>query len=231
VETGDPLPEPAIQTIGAARTFHGGMKTLRRCSLAQIDLDLHSQYDPNGAMGVYDVAKIIEAEFSVIEPRVEDHELCSSPVNTEHACGMYADLWAEALAADAFSKFEEVLSPDEESGQAEEAIALLGRRFREAVLAPGGGRAPVGAFRDFLDRSPTFMAFLRHIGLDAGDTDAIDPSRPVGDSVYDSYEDVYEDDDDYIEYENPEAYADPEEFADPEEYADEEGDEDTDPRR
>jgi len=195
------------------------MRVLRKSGLAQIDLDLHSGYDPDGQMGVFDVAKIIEAEFSVIEPRIEDHELTSMPFNTEHACGLYADLWSEALAADAFAKFEEVLRPDGEEGEeaspeAEEAVAQMGRRFREAVLAPGGGRSPVGAFRDFLDRSPTFVAYLQHIGLPAGDDEStIDPARPAGGGVYDNYEDVYEEDDDYVEYADPEADEEDEEGA------------------
>mmetsp|Transcript_107345 Transcript_107345/g.334579 ORF Transcript_107345/g.334579 Transcript_107345/m.334579 type:complete len:833 (+) Transcript_107345:95-2593(+) len=89
VETGDPLPEAAIETLAASRTFHNGMRVLRRTGIAQIDLDLHAQYEPAGEMDVNVVAKLIEAEFSVIPPRVEDHELCSLPIEGERASAFF----------------------------------------------------------------------------------------------------------------------------------------------
>lgn len=189
VETGDPLPDPAIDTIAAARTFHNGMAVLKRTAIAQIDLDLHAQYDPSGQMGVFDVAKLIEAEFAVIPPRVEDHELCSLPINGERGSGIWASLWAEALAADVFVEFEKA------GLENTEAVMELGRRFRRTLLAPGAGRAPAAAFYDFHGRQATFGAFLRHLGLEEAASGGGYASPAV------EYEDVYEEDDDYVEFE------------------------------
>lgn len=189
VETGDPLPEPAIDTIAAARTFHNGMKVLKRTATAQLDLDLHAQYDPEGAMGVNDVAKIIEAEFSVIPPRVEDHELCSLPIQGERGSGLFADLWSEALAADLFFEFEIA------GLENVEAIQTLGRRFRRVLLAPGGGRSPSRAFHDFHGRLPSFAAFLEHVGLQRKSGGA-----GLEDDLDDRYQDVFEEDEDYVEF-------------------------------
>ena len=63
------------------------------------------------------------------------------------------------LSADAFAAFEEVgLENDAE-------VRAVGRRFRETVLALGGGRHPADVYRDFRGRDPSPDALLRHSGL------------------------------------------------------------------
>jgi hypothetical protein len=49
-------------------------------------------------------------------------------------------MFRQVLSADAFSAFEEVLGDDA-------AVRDTGRRFRDTVLALGGGRAPDAVFR------------------------------------------------------------------------------------
>lgn len=63
------------------------------------------------------------------------------------------------MSADAFAAFEEAGLDNED------AVRSTGRRFRETVLAMGGGRHPSDVFRDFRGRDPTPDALLRHSGL------------------------------------------------------------------
>ena len=63
------------------------------------------------------------------------------------------------LSADAFGAFEEA-GLDNEA-----AIRSVGRRFRDTVLALGGGRHPMDVFRDFRGRDPDPQALLRQYGL------------------------------------------------------------------
>jgi oligopeptidase A len=66
-----------------------------------------------------------------------------------YSAGYFSYKWAEVLSADAFSAFEEAGLDDEA------AVALTGRRFRDTVLASGGGRAPMEVFKVRLNsRSP-----------------------------------------------------------------------------
>jgi oligopeptidase A len=58
-----------------------------------------------------------------------------------YAAGYYSYKWAEVLSADAFAAFEEV-GLDNEA-----AIAALGRRYRDTILACGGGRDPMKVFQ------------------------------------------------------------------------------------
>ncbi|CAK0853467.1 unnamed protein product [Prorocentrum cordatum] len=202
VETGDSLPEPAIDAIVSSRSFHRTISMLRRVFQAQVDLDLHAQYDPNGEMTTQDVAKLIEAEFSVIPPRTRDHELNSWPLHAERGCGLYSDLWSEALAADAFAVFEASGLEDAE------AVGGLGRRFRGCILAPAAGRSPAGGLQEFLGRPLSLATFLRAHGVAPGRAGASGEGPAAG---FDDYEDIYEDDADFVELE---AYDEPEEDGD-----------------
>ncbi|KAL4577561.1 hypothetical protein LXL04_013670 [Taraxacum kok-saghyz] len=67
--------------------------------------------------------------------------------------------WAEVLSADAFSAFEDAgLNNDK-------AVRETGKRFRETILALGGGKAPLDVFVEFRGREPSPEPLLRHNGL------------------------------------------------------------------
>jgi oligopeptidase A len=63
------------------------------------------------------------------------------------------------LSADAFAAFEEAGLEDDG------AIAEVGRRFRDTVLALGGSQPPMEVFKAFRGREPDPSALLRHSGL------------------------------------------------------------------
>ena len=63
------------------------------------------------------------------------------------------------LSADAFAAFEEA-GLDNDA-----AVRATGRRFRDTVLASGGGRHPADVFRDFRGKDASPEALLRHSGL------------------------------------------------------------------
>jgi oligopeptidase A len=76
-----------------------------------------------------------------------------------YAAGYYSYKWAEVLSADAFAAFEEAGLQDEA------AIRATGRRYRDTILALGGGTHPMEVFREFRGRDPSPAALLRHAGL------------------------------------------------------------------
>jgi len=207
-QTGEALPKAAVEVLSTSRRFFVAHRLLKRCAMAHVDLELHSDYDPYSDLNIFDLAKLVEAEYAVIRPRVQDRELCSQAFNSDVKAGaFYGDLWAEALAIDIFSLFLE-----------EQDFSTLGPRFRE-LLRVGGGRAPGNAIQDFLQRPPAFSSLLRDLGLieseerAAADAVAEAPEEPV-DVV--SFEEAYpqyvegdeemedEDDDSYAEFEDAE---------------------------
>jgi oligopeptidase A len=72
-----------------------------------------------------------------------------------YAAGYYSYKWAEVLAADAFSAFEE-------NGVFDSKTA---RRFLDAILTRGGSRDALEAFIDFRGRRPDVRALLKQHGI------------------------------------------------------------------
>jgi oligopeptidase A len=161
IETGAPLPDDLYEKIVAARNFRAGSLMLRQLEFGKTDMILHSTFDPNGSATVFDVHQEISAEMAVLPPLKEDRFLCgfSHIFAGGYAAGYYSYKWSEVLSADAFGAFEEAGLTDEGK------TAELGRRFRDTILALGGGRHPMDVFKDFRGREPDTGALLRQTGL------------------------------------------------------------------
>lgn len=160
-ETGDDLPEDLFQKLCQARTFRAGSLMLRQLNFGMVDMQLHHQYDPASEETVLEVKQRIARQTSVLEPLPEDRSLCAFQhiFAGGYSAGYYSYKWAEVLSADAFSAFEDAGLDNEQ------AVQDTGRRFRDTVLACGGGRHPMDVFEDFRGRQPNTKALLRHTGL------------------------------------------------------------------
>ncbi|KAL1558196.1 oligopeptidase A [Salvia divinorum] len=160
-ESGEPLPENTCLRILRARTFRAGTLLLRQLRYASVDLELHSTYIPGGVESIYDVDQEIGKRTHPIPLLPEDRFLCSFShiFADKYAAGYYSYQWAEVLSADAFSAFEEAGLDNDQS------LKEMGRKFRETILALGGGKAPNEVFLEFRGREPTPDAFLRYNGL------------------------------------------------------------------
>ncbi|CAI9110563.1 OLC1v1010614C1 [Oldenlandia corymbosa var. corymbosa] len=160
-ESGENLPEDIYKKLLAARTFRAGSLSLRQLKFATLDLELHTKYVPGSSESIYDVDRRISEKTSVLPPLPEDRFLCSFShiFAGGYAAGYYSYKWAEVLSADAFSAFEDVGLNDEK------AVKDTGKRFRETILALGGGKAPLEVFVEFRGREPSPEALLRHNGL------------------------------------------------------------------
>ena len=160
-ETGRTLPEELFEKICDARTYRAASAMLRQLLFGMTDMELHSSFDPNGDSSAFDVFQRIAEQTSPLPPLPENRFLCSFQhiFSGGYAAGYYSYKWAEVLSADAFSAFEEAgLDNDQE-------ISATGRRFRDTVLASGGGRHPMDIFTHFRGREPQVDALLRHSGL------------------------------------------------------------------
>ncbi|MEZ4279383.1 MAG: M3 family metallopeptidase [Myxococcota bacterium] len=161
VDTGDPLPDTLFEKISQARTFRAGSFMLRQLYFAMLDLALHRDPRVVDRERIFALQAEIAARTTVIPPLPEDRFLCSFGhiFAGGYAAGYYSYKWAEVLSADAFSAFEEAGLEDPR------AVAETGRRFRDTVLASGGGLPPMQVFEAFRGRAPTPDALLRHSGL------------------------------------------------------------------
>jgi oligopeptidase A len=165
-ETGEPLPDELFEKLKASRTFRAGSTTLRQLTFGMTDMLLHGGFKPpqegdDSGETVFDVQRKVVEKTSVLPMLQEDRMLCSFShiFSGGYAAGYYSYKWAEVLSADAFSAFEEAGLDDEE------AVAKIGRRFRDTVLALGGSRHPMDIFSEFRGREPDPAPLLRHSGL------------------------------------------------------------------
>jgi oligopeptidase A len=160
VDTGLPLPRPLFDKMLSARNFQSGMQTVRQLEFALFDMLLHSAWDPRGT-GEWPtpqaLAEAVRREVAVVPRAAYDRGMQSFGhiFAGGYAAGYYSYKWAEVLAADAYSLFEElgVLS------------ASAGARFRDEVLAQGGSRPAMESFVAFRGRAPQLDALLRHNGM------------------------------------------------------------------
>ena len=168
IKTGEALPEEMFKKIQAARNFGAALQLLRQLRFALIDMELHDHFDPSsssssGEEALFSLQKKIDEKSSLIPSLPEDRFLCSFShiFAGGYAAGYYSYKWAEVLAADAFSAFEEAGLEDPK------ALKAMGKHFRDTILALGGSQAPALVYKAFRGRKASTEALLRHSGLAA----------------------------------------------------------------
>jgi len=158
VETGEPLPETELARLLGTRTFQAGMQTVRQLEFGLFDLRIHSEH-PTSRQDILRILDEVRRDVAVVTPP----EFNRFPHSFQHifsggyAAGYYSYKWAEVLAADAFSAFEE-------AGIFNRDVA---HRFLASILEQGGARDPMDAFVEFRGRKPRIEPLLRQLGLAA----------------------------------------------------------------
>lgn len=156
-KTGETLPDSLYNKMLAAKNFQPGMHILRQLEFALFDFRLHLEYDPNKGQQVQKILNEVRENISVVPfPKFNRFQHSFSHIFAGgYAAGYYSYEWAEVLASDAFSRFEEqgVFNPE------------VGRSFLQNILEKGGTRSPMDLFVAFRGREPTIDALLRHHGL------------------------------------------------------------------
>lgn len=157
----EPLPKHFVQKILAARNFRSASIMLRQLHFGLTDLELHHRHRGQGSETPHDVFNRIGKKTNILPPRPENRFLCSFShiFAGGYSAGYYSYKWAEVLSADAFAAFEEAGLDNWE------ALKITGRRYRDTILALGGGEHPMDVFVKFRGRKPSTKALLRHSGL------------------------------------------------------------------
>jgi oligopeptidase A len=158
-QTGAPLPAETQSRLIATRSFHAGLQTMRQLEFALFDFRMHAEYSPERGGRIMDVLNEVRREVAVVPvpewnrfPNSFGHIFAGG-----YAAGYYSYKWAEVLAADAFSAFEETGVFDRHTAQ----------RFLDTILTRGGSRDALEAFIEFRGRRPDVRALLKQHGIDA----------------------------------------------------------------
>jgi oligopeptidase A len=157
VDNKDPLPKTLFDKMIEAKNFQSGMQTLRQIEFSLFDIKLHTEYSNQNKINPLTLLETIRDEIAVVRPPSWNRfpNSFSHIFAGGYAAGYYSYKWAEVLASDAFSLFEEqgILS------------SHAGQKFRNEVLSKGGSRPAMESFVAFRGREPSVDALLRHNGM------------------------------------------------------------------
>jgi oligopeptidase A len=157
VDNKNPLPKALFDKMIQAKNFQSGMQTLRQIEFALFDIRLHTEYSDQNKINPIKLLEAIRDEIAVVRPPSWNRfpNSFSHIFAGGYAAGYYSYKWAEVLASDAFSLFEEqgILS------------SHAGQKFQDEVLSKGGSRPAMESFVAFRGREPSVDALLRHNGM------------------------------------------------------------------
>jgi oligopeptidase A len=156
-QTGAALPDTLFQKLIRAKNFQSAMQMVRQLQFALFDFRLHVEYDPKQSQQTQTILNEVRDQLAVfVTPEWNRFQHSFSHIfGGGYAAGYYSYKWAEVLACDAFSLFEERGIFDHSTGTA----------FLRTLLEQGGAREPMELFVEFRGREPRVDALLRHNGI------------------------------------------------------------------
>lgn len=151
-ETGEPLPKSCFDRLNRARRFLGGWMQMRQLTFGVMDLELHSNFDPerDGDVMAWVTERLVpltpNRRFAAAHPLAAFLHLFSGG----YAASYYAYLWSEVLEADLFGRFQAEGVFNRETGRA----------YVQSILSQGDADDPDVLFRAFMRRDPDPEALL-----------------------------------------------------------------------
>jgi oligopeptidase A len=155
--TGESLPEELLGKLEASRVFHSGLAMVRQLEFSLFDWRIHSEFNPDKGSRIDEIHNEVKARIAVI-PTPEFSRFANSfghIFSGGYSAGYYSYKWAEVLAADAYSAFQEAGLFDAE----------LANRFRQNILEVGGSVDIAKAFEAFRGRPPQIEPLLKQDGI------------------------------------------------------------------
>ncbi|MGL9773655.1 MAG: oligopeptidase A [Sodalis sp. (in: enterobacteria)] len=156
-ETGEPLSDTLLSKLLEAKNYQAALFILRQLEFSLFDFRMHYQYQPEQGARVLDTLAEVKKQVAVVPPvpwgrfpHAFSHIFAGG-----YAAGYYSYLWADVLAADAWSRFEEEGIFNRDTGES----------FLDTILSRGGSEEPMVLFARFRGREPQLDAMLRHYGI------------------------------------------------------------------
>ena len=157
VTTGEALPDELLEKLEASRVFQSGMQMARQLEFSMFDWRMHAEYDPQQGGRIQSILDEVHNQVGVM-PLPEYNRFANSFAHVfggGYAAGYYSYKWAEVLAADAFSAFQEAGLFDQQTAE----------KFRRNILEVGGAVDIAEAFEAFRGRPPKIEPLLAQAGI------------------------------------------------------------------
>src|SRR3990167_6662955 len=151
------LPDFLFERMQRAKNFQSAMQMVRQLEFALFDFRLHMEYkqdDPNCIQTILNSVRDNIAVFP--SPAFNRFQHCFAHIfGGSYAAGYYSYKWAEVMACDAFSLFEEKGIFDHATSE----------KFKKTFLESGGAAEPMDLFIAFRGRKPQVDALLKQSGI------------------------------------------------------------------
>lgn len=150
------IPAEILDQLTASDLATKGSVYMRQLSFGILDLALHSGLTPEqlNTLDAY-ANKLLGDVF--LPPEPDTSMIASFDHLTGYSAGYYGYAWADAIAADMASVFQQ--APD---GFLD---VNIGRRLRDEIYAQGDSRDVSVSIEKFLGRKQSIDPFLKHVGI------------------------------------------------------------------
>lgn len=154
-ETDEPIAAELIQQMKRAEEFGKGLQVRQQMAYARISLSIYDR-----AVNQTDTDALVKKIFEKYSPYpfVENTHMQASFGHLDgYSAIYYTYMWSLVIAKDLFSQFDKnnLLAPD------------IAKRYRQAILEPGGSKPAETLVEDFLGRKSDFVAYQNWLNEDA----------------------------------------------------------------
>ena len=154
-QTGQPLPDELIAKIKASKNYLSAYYHMRQLQFGILDMNYHTRTAPiEGEIIKFEKNALLSTDVLPTVPECIISTSFSHIFAGGYAAGYYSYKWAEVLAADGFSLFEE-------KGIFDKATAA---KFRH-LLEQGGSVEAAQLYREFRGHDPEPEALLRQLEI------------------------------------------------------------------
>ena len=154
-QTGAPLPDSLIVKIKASKNYLSAYYHMRQLQFGILDMNYHTRTAPiEGEIIKFEKQALLSTDVLPSVPECIISTSFSHIFSGGYAAGYYSYKWAEVLAADGFSLFEEKGIFDKETAS----------KFRH-LLEQGGSVEAAKLYRDFRGHDPEPEALLRQLDI------------------------------------------------------------------
>ena len=154
-QTGQPLPDELIAKIKASKNYLSAYYHMRQLQFGILDMNYHTQTKPiEGEIIKFEKNALLSTDVLPSVPECIISTSFSHIFSGGYAAGYYSYKWAEVLAADGYSLFEEKGIFDKETAG----------KFRH-LLEQGGSVEAAKLYREFRGHDPEPEALLRQLEI------------------------------------------------------------------
>ncbi|MBE6182143.1 MAG: M3 family metallopeptidase [Rikenellaceae bacterium] len=155
-QTGESIPAEIVDRIVASQNYLAAYLNVRQLSFGMTDMAWHTLTEPfEGDVEAFEMASMAPTQVMPVIAGTAMAPAFGHIFSGGYAAGYYGYKWAEVLAADAFSLFEE-------KGIFDAATAMS---FRSNILSRGGTEHPMKLYECFRGHKPATKALIEKMNL------------------------------------------------------------------